>query len=466
MGRIYISNMMKIVALSALAAVAAAAPARETVMTAVRVQPSFEEFKAANGKLYVSANEHEKRAAVFADNVQYMNEHNAKYAAGTETFYLGVNEFSDLSHDEFKALYIGPKIPARNATNLAAPRTRVSLTGTADAVDWRTKGAVTPVKNQGQCGSCWSFSTTGSTEGRVQIAGNALTPLSEQQLMDCSVKEGDHSCEGGLMDYGFQYIIDNGGLNSEAAYPYVEKDEACNKAKEKTDVATIKSFKDVTPNSEEALATAVASGPVSVAIEADQRAFQSYSGGILSAACGTKLDHGVLAVGYGTDYWIVKNSWGATWGMKGYIQLKRGVGKSGECGIAAQPSYPVAGKGPAPGPTPPSPPSPSPPPPSPSPPAPAGGPYADPNAGPCPAGSTAVQITGLQGSFCSPKCGLFAKCPKSPSAAEAKCVLETAGSQKPTQCALICTPSALAGECPAKASCKAISGTGLCTYDE
>jgi hypothetical protein len=302
----------------------------------------------------------------------------------------------------------------------------------------------------------------------VQIAGNALTPLSEQQLMDCSVKEGDHSCEGGLMDYGFQYIIDNGGLDSESDYPYKEKDEACNAAKAKNVVATIKSFKDVTQNSEEALATAVAAGPVSVAIEADQRAFQSYSGGILSAACGTKLDHGVLAVGYGDDYWIVKNSWGATWGMKGYIQLKRGVGKSGECGIAAQPSYPVAGKGPAPGPTPPSPPSPSPPPPSPSPPGPSGGDYEDPNAGPCKEGETAVQITGVQGSFCSPKCGLFRTCPKAPAgtAAKPECVLETAGSQKPTQCALICSPSSLAGDCPAKASCKSISGTGLCTYDE
>merc|ERR1719424_1967674 len=379
--------MMKIAALSALVAVAAAAPHRETVSVQAKVQPSFDDFKATHGKSYVSPNEHEKRAAIYADNVDYMNQHNAKYAAGSVTFYLGVNEFSDLSHDEFKALYVGPKIPVRNATNLAPKRLRVKMAGTADAVDWRTKGSVTPVKNQGQCGSCWSFSTTGSTEGRVQIAGNALTPLSEQQLMDCSVKEGDHSCEGGLMDYGFQYIIDNGGLDSESDYPYKEKDEACNAAKAKNVVATIKSFKDVTPNSEEDLATAVASGPVSVAIEADQRAFQSYSGGILSAACGTKLDHGVLAVGYGDDYWIVKNSWGATWGMKGYIQLKRGVGKSGECGIAAQPSYPVAGKGPAPGPTPP---GPAPPPPPPSPPAPAGGPYEDPNSGPCATGEESV----------------------------------------------------------------------------
>jgi hypothetical protein len=457
--------MFKLAVTSAL--IAAATAASVTINQMVASQPSFESFKGQFGKAYVSENEHAKRAAIYADNVAFMDAHNAKFAAGEQTFDMGVNEFSDLSHDEFKALYIGPKIPARNATNVEKLPLRVSLTGTADAIDWRAKGAVTPVKNQGQCGSCWSFSTTGSTEGRVQIAGNALTPLSEQQLMDCSVKEGDHSCQGGLMDYGFQYIIDNKGLDSETDYPYLMKNEACNAAKAKNVVATITGFKDVTQNSEEELATAVAAGPVSVAIEADQRAFQSYKSGTLSAACGTKLDHGVLAVGYGADYWIVKNSWGPTWGMEGYIQLARGVGKSGECGIAAQPSYPVAGKSPNPGPTPP---GPAPPPPSPSPPAPPAGNthYEDPNAGPCQEGETAVQITGVQGSFCSPKCGLFKTCSKDiPAGTTAKpeCVLETAGSSKPSQCALICDPSAMDGGCPAKASCKSISGTGLCTYD-
>jgi C1A family cysteine protease len=160
---------------------------------------------------------------------------------------------------------------------------------------------VLQVKNQGQCGSCWSFSTTGSTEGRVQIATGKLVSLSEQQLMDCSVPEGDHSCQGGLMDYGFQYIVDNKGIDSESDYPYVEKNEACEKTKEKNVAATITGFKDVTPNSDAQMEAAVAEGPVSVAIEADQRAFQSYKSGIFSAACGTKLDHGVLVVGMDTD---------------------------------------------------------------------------------------------------------------------------------------------------------------------
>merc|ERR1719379_1108717 len=160
---------------------------------------------------------------------------------------MGVNEFSDMTHDEFKAMYVGPKIPTRNATNI---RVITNLHGESapDSVDWRQKGAVTPVKNQGQCGSCWSFSTTGSTEGRVQIATGKLTSLSEQQLMDCSTAEGDHSCQGGLMDYAFKYIIKNGGLDSEADYPYVMKNEACKVEKEKSVAATITGFKDVNKN--------------------------------------------------------------------------------------------------------------------------------------------------------------------------------------------------------------------------
>ena len=223
----------------------------------------------------------------------------------------------------------------------------------------------------------------------------------------------------------------------------------CNKAKEAKDVGVIASFKDVTPDSEEQLAAAVAEGPVSVAIEADQRSFQSYKSGIMSGKCGVKLDHGVLAVGYGDGYWIVKNSWGETWGMKGYIQLERGAGvKAGQCGIAAQPSYPTVKKaalGLA---------------------RPLAGPYEDPNGGGCSAGEEAVQITGLAGSFCSPKCSASSPCPANPSgSAKPQCVLETSGSQTPTQCALICDPSADTGACPGTATCKAIQSTGLCTYN-
>jgi len=285
--------MMKV---AALALVAAANAAKVAL---VDVQPSFEEWTSKFGKTYVDDATFSLKKVVYEDNVKFMDAHNALYAAGHSTFNLGVNEFSDMTHEEFKAVYVGPKIAPRNATNVHV-FTTVGANAPAAAVDWRTKGAVTPVKNQGQCGSCWSFSTTGSTEGRVQIATGKLTSLSEQQLMDCSTKEGDHSCQGGLMDYGFKYIVDNHGIDSEADYPYQEKNEACQTAKEKNVVATITGFKDVTQNSDAQMQAAVSEGPVSVAIEADQRVFQSYKSGVLSGACGTKLDHGVLVVGYDT----------------------------------------------------------------------------------------------------------------------------------------------------------------------
>ena len=213
------------------------------------------------------------------------------------------------------------------------------------SVDWVAAGAVTPVKNQGQCGSCWAFSTTGSTEGAIFVSGKPLPVLSEQQLVDCAGAQGNQGCNGGLMDYGFQYIIDNKGIGSEASYPYKAADGTCKKV---ASVATITSFKDVPTNSETALVAAIVQQPVSVAIEADQDSFQLYAGGVMSAVCGSQLDHGVLAVGYGTlnasDFYQVKNSWGADWGMKGYILLGRGAAfkAAGQCGIQMDPSYPIA----------------------------------------------------------------------------------------------------------------------------
>jgi cathepsin L len=193
----------------------------------------------------------------------------------------------------------------------------------------------------------WAFSSTGAIEGAWFVAKNNLTSLSEQQLMDCSQKEGNQSCEGGLMDDAFQFIIDNKGICSEASYPYMAVDEKCQTTC--TPVATISSFADVAfdeknPNDDTALMAALQKGPVSIAIEADQPIFQMYTSGVISGpSCGTQLDHGVLLVGYGTDaklgdYWIVKNSWNAQWGEKGYVRLARG---QNECGMNSAASYPV-----------------------------------------------------------------------------------------------------------------------------
>jgi cathepsin L len=215
------------------------------------------------------------------------------------------------------------------------------MTKLAGALDWRQKGAVTPVKNQGQCGSCWAFSAVAALEGAHAVSTGSLVPLSEQQLNDCSWAQGNEGCNGGLMDQSFQYVISNKGITTGAAYPYTARDGKC-----KTDVpvaATISSYVNVEANSEDSLMKAINLGPVSVAIQASSMAFQFYSGGVLSdKSCGTNLDHGVTLVGYGTennvDYWIVKNSWGGSWGESGYIRMVRG---QNQCGIAADACYPV-----------------------------------------------------------------------------------------------------------------------------
>jgi len=248
--------------------------------------------------------------------------------------------FMDMDHDEFKN-YLGYSPSSRNGEAFV-----MDEDVTVSDVDWRSKGAVTPIKNQAQCGSCWAFSTTGSMEGANFLATGKLVSLSEQQLVSCD--KVDQGCNGGAMDNGFQYVINNGGINTEENYGYTSGGGVtgtCNTLKEKTKVVTIDSYTDVTQNSESALQAAVQGRPVSVAVDA--QTWQFYGGGLFNGLfgyCGTSLDHGVLLVGMtsgSSGYYIVKNSWGESWGESGYIRLPLNKGSKGMCGIAADASYPV-----------------------------------------------------------------------------------------------------------------------------
>ncbi|KAL8152049.1 hypothetical protein V2J09_021857 [Rumex salicifolius] len=194
-------------------------------------------------------------------------------------------------------------------------------------------------------GSCWAFSTISTVESINKIVTGELTSLSEQELVDCD-RANDAGCNGGLMDDAFQFILQNGGIDTEADYPYKGVDGQCDLSRKNNKVVSIDGFEDVPPFNEKALQKAVAHQPVSVAIEASGRALQLYQSGVFTGECGTELDHAVVAVGYGTengtDYWIVRNSWGSDWGENGYIKIQRNTRKrTGKCGIAMQPSYPV-----------------------------------------------------------------------------------------------------------------------------
>ena len=293
---------------------------------------------------HYSLEEVDMRFDIFRSNLRVIMLHNMDRS---QNFTLGVNQFTDLTADEFRKSYIGGiegKVESYGCKSFSS-----SGNGLPDAVDWRDHGAVTKVKDQGQCGSCWAFSATGAIEGAWAINKGQLTCLSEQELVDCATGRsyGSNGCNGGQMDGGFKYVIEHGQCAS-AEYPYtsgVSKTSgscvAC------TAVVEMSSCSDVKSNDQVSLKAAVFQQPVSIAIEADTRYFQSYSGGVLDAAtCGTSLDHGVLIVGYGAEngqkYWLVKNSWSDTWGDKGYVKILRSesTNDAGICGIAMEPSFP------------------------------------------------------------------------------------------------------------------------------
>lgn len=291
----------------------------------------FPHFVRQYSKSY-EAHELPTRLKVFGDNFRRVLDHSKQGHSWT----MALNEFADLTWDEFKATRLSFKGASKKHTLASSNDTVVDV----DTIDWRAKNAVTPVKDQGRCGSCWAFSATGSIEGAHAIKTGELVSYSEQNLVDCSSKEGNEGCNGGLMDYAFEYVIKN-GICEEDNYPYIAKDGAC--ASKCNVTFPISAYVDVKEGDEKALLAALAIGPVSIAIEADQAGFQFYHSGVFDGACGQNLDHGVLLVGYGTEkdkpYWIVKNSWGRSWGDSGYIKLAYGKNL---CGLADAASYPIA----------------------------------------------------------------------------------------------------------------------------
>ncbi|ETL90652.1 hypothetical protein L917_10703 [Phytophthora nicotianae] len=315
----------------------------DALKTPLEYEHEFSAWMKTHSISFSDALEFAKRLENYIANDMYILEHNLENAwTGVK---LGHNEFSHMSFDEFKFKMTGFEMPDGYLEQRLASRVDGLWTDVQvpESVDWQDKGGVTPVKNQGMCGSCWAFSTTGAVEGAAYVSSGKLVSLSEQELVDCD-HNGDMGCNGGLMDHAFAWIEDHGGICSEDDYEYKAKAQVCRDCEK---VVKVTGFQDVNPQDEHALKVAVSQQPVSVAIEADQKAFQFYKSGVFNLTCGTRLDHGVLAVGYGSDngqkFWKVKNSWGSSWGENGYIRLAREEnGPAGQCGIASVPSYPFA----------------------------------------------------------------------------------------------------------------------------
>ncbi|KAF6726277.1 Cathepsin L [Oryzias melastigma] len=308
----------------------------------------FHAWKLKFGRTYSSPVEEAQRRQIWLNNRKLVLVHNILADQGIKSYRLGMTYFADMENEEYKRLItqgclgsFNASLPRRGSAFFRLPEN----TDLPATVDWRDKGYVTDVKDQKACGSCWAFSATGSLEGQTFRKTGKLVSLSEQQLVDCSGDFGNMGCMGGLMDDAFRYIQSNGGIDTEESYPYEAEDRDCRYRPDAVG-ATCTGYVDVNSGDEDALKEAVATiGPISVGIDASHSSFQFYESGLYDEpdCSSSELDHGVLAVGYGSengqDYWLVKNSWGLSWGDQGYIKMARN--KSNQCGISTAASYPL-----------------------------------------------------------------------------------------------------------------------------
>jgi len=333
-----IGIMKVLLALSALLSLALASQTLFPVSRdEVRASMEFVRWMKLHSKSY-NHEEFQKRKDIFIANLRFVETHNANV---NHTYKVAMNQFGDMTGEEFSKFYKGLKYDAKKFDHSKVRRG--NATGAPTNFDWRDKGAVTHVKNQEQCGSCWSFSTTGSTEGCHKLAGHDLVSLSEQNLVDCSTSYGNQGCNGGLMTDAMEYIIQNKGIDTESSYPYTASDGTCH-YNAANSAATLSSYTNVAQGDETDLLAKCVLGPVSVAIDASHSSFQFYSSGVYYEpdCSSTELDHGVLAAGWGVeggqDYWLVKNSWGASWGLSGFIKMARN--RNNNCGIATSATLP------------------------------------------------------------------------------------------------------------------------------
>jgi len=293
--------------------------------------PAFREWIVTFNRQYSPA-EVSPKFKVWSDNYDIVQDHNAQNLSWT----LGMNLFADLTTEEHAALNLGFDRTMMDSLEHNIEELDESLMATS--IDWRSKKAVSGIKNQQQCGACWAFASAAALEGLYVIKkGSKVPDFSPQQLVDCSSSYGNQGCGGGTMVATYQYTAKN-GIELQSAYPYQARVGSCRRSASKIAYQN-KAYKSVS-NSYTQLQTAVTAQPVTVAVEADQSVFQLYNSGVISSRCGTNLDHAITAVGFTSSYWIVKNQWGTSWGINGYVQIAKG--SSNVCGINSMASYPTA----------------------------------------------------------------------------------------------------------------------------